>query len=490
MKSRAIMLVVVVIVFLEGWWCNGQIVEDVAQMEISEKTVLYNSIQGFVGNWWNGSDLFPDPCGWTPIQGVTCDFMNGFWYVTDLNIGPLHDNSLNCGETPEFRPQIFEFKHLKSLSFYNCFSSNHLITLPIDNWANLGSSLESLEFRSNPSLIGPIPSTFGSLTMLQSLVLIENGMMNNLPSNIGNLRNLKRLVISGNKFTGRIPDTIGSLNELLILDLSRNSLSGQIPKSIGYLKSLIKLDLSNNLLMGNIPEDLDNLKNLTLFDLRNNNVSGGWPKSIEEMTSLQELVLSDNPIGGEIVNINCENMRNLMILDLSNTGLSGKIPNSIAMSVKLRYVGLSNNNFTGNLPYEFEKMPCVNAIYVNGNNLTGVLNFSASFYGKLRRRFKAWDNPNLCYVSEIISSGHSPFGVKPCMSVDVSGFSGSNSEVRNGSGKVQERLVWVASVAKSEKLNSDFSSSLGLLKHGNNEGVWLVFVMEFFMMIFLWSFFK
>lgn len=33
-----------------------------------EQESLYFTIQGFVGRWWNGSELFPDPCGSTPVQ--------------------------------------------------------------------------------------------------------------------------------------------------------------------------------------------------------------------------------------------------------------------------------------------------------------------------------------------------------------------------------------------------------------------------------------
>ena len=40
----------------------------VAPMEKTEQEALYLMIQGFVGQWWNGSGLYPDPCGWTPIQ--------------------------------------------------------------------------------------------------------------------------------------------------------------------------------------------------------------------------------------------------------------------------------------------------------------------------------------------------------------------------------------------------------------------------------------
>ncbi|CAO2828424.1 unnamed protein product [Amaranthus hypochondriacus] len=410
--------VFVILIFLNVWWCSGETAEvaDEAAMEKTEKEALYSAIQGFVGNEWNGSDLYPDPCGWTPIQGVSCDLVNEFWYVTDLNIGPLHDNSFTCNQNPEFRPQLFDLKHLKSLSFSNCFTSHNLITLPYDYWEKLASSLESLEFRSNPSLIGTIPSIFGNLHMLQSLVMIQNGIFGTLPTNIGNLVHLKRLVLTGNNLSGRIPDTIGNLKQLLILDLSRNSLSGHLPLSIGYLNSLLKLDLSNNMLMVSIPKDIGNLKNLTLLDLRANNFTGGLTRSFGKMESLQELMLSGNPIGGDISNVDWQNLQNLLILDLSNLGLFGKFPKSLINMKKLRYLGLGNNHLTGYLPSEIANMHEISAIYVNGNNLTGELKFSKVFYGKLGRRFGAWNNPNLCYAGGLRASAYAPIGVEPCRS--------------------------------------------------------------------------
>ncbi|MCI05741.1 piriformospora indica-insensitive protein 2-like [Trifolium medium] len=50
--------------------CYGQEEDssEVTPMEKTELNALYSAIQGFVGNSWNGSDLYPDPCGWTPIQ--------------------------------------------------------------------------------------------------------------------------------------------------------------------------------------------------------------------------------------------------------------------------------------------------------------------------------------------------------------------------------------------------------------------------------------
>ncbi|CAI0458925.1 unnamed protein product [Linum tenue] len=384
-----------------------------APMESGEKAALFSAIQGFVGNLWNGSDLYPDPCGWTPIQGVSCDIFNGLWYVTELSIGPVHDNSLGCGPKVEFRPQLFQLKHLKSLSFFNCFIK-HPVSIPPNNWGNLGPTLQVLEFRSNPGLTGQVPTSLASLVNLQSLVLIENGLTGGLPANIGNLANLKRLVLAGNRFNGRIPESYGLLSKMLILDLSRNQLSGPLPSTFGGLTSLLKLDLSNNQLQGNLPSVIGNLKNLTLLDLRNNKFSGGLTKSLEGLTSLEEMALSSNPIGGDLMGLQWHKLQNLVVLDLSNVGLAGLVPNSVAELKRLRFLGLSDNNLTGKLLPELATLPCLSALYLNGNNLTGDIQFPDVFMGKLRRRFGAWGNPNLCYPLEMVSPSNAPYGVKPC----------------------------------------------------------------------------
>ncbi|GMH01846.1 hypothetical protein Nepgr_003685 [Nepenthes gracilis] len=398
MKSLRTFFFVISILSLHGL-CYGEAENGIAPMVKTEQEALYSAIQGFVGNWWNGSDLYPDPCGWTPIQGVSCDLFDGFWYVTDLNIGPLHDNSLRCRQKVEFRPEMFELNHLKSLSFFNCFTSlHHPVTIPTYSWEKLASSLQSLEFRSNPRLNGKIPTIFSLLKKLQSLVLMENGLTGQIPPSIGNLANLKRLVLSGNRFTGQIPYSFGNLTELLILDLSRNSLSGYLPSTIGGLISLLKLDLSSNLMVGSIPREIANLKNLTLLDLRNNSFSGGLKIPLEKMDSLEELALSSNPIGGDLGKIEWRDMHKLVFLDLSNMDLTGEVPESMAEGMKqLRYLDLSNNNLSGNLSPKLETMPCVSALFVSGNNLTGELKFSDKFYEKLGRRFAAWKNPNLCF---------------------------------------------------------------------------------------------
>ncbi|GAV77468.1 LRR_6 domain-containing protein/LRR_8 domain-containing protein [Cephalotus follicularis] len=441
-------------------WCNhGEAETDAAPMEEGEKAALYSTIQGFVGNWWNGSDLYPDPCGWTPIQGVSCDlYDDGQWYVTALSIGPVHDNSLECATNVEFREQLFELKHLKSLSFFSCFisPSQHPTTIHNEKWEKLAISLESLEFRANPGLIGQAPATFVSLIKLQSLVLMENGLTGELPRDIGKVTNLKRLVLAGNGFTGQIPDSIGSLSELLILDLSRNSLSGPLPLTLGGLVSLLKLDLSNNQLNGKLPREIGYLKRLTLFDLRSNKISGGLIKSLQDMNSLEELVLSNNPIGGDLMSLEWQKLQNLVILDLSGIGLIGEVPESMAELKRLRFLGLSDNNLVGSISLNLATLPCVGAIYLNGNNLTGELRFPNGFYGKLGRRFGAWNNPNLCYPVGDMSTSHVPRGVKPC----------------------PQEVTLLEPISRNKELVKEKAMvSIGLSSYGSG-GFWLVFVLQ------------
>ncbi|KAG0479327.1 hypothetical protein HPP92_010185 [Vanilla planifolia] len=171
--------------------------------------IMLLNFQGFVGDWWNGSGLYPDPCGWTPIQGVSCDLYNGLWYISILNFGPVLDNSLECFSSASFSQFLFKLKHLRSLSSFECFSASQSTILPSTGWENLAGSLETLEFRSNRGLTGEIPIQFGYVTNLQSLVLVDNGFIGRLPQELVNLTSLRRLSLAGNGFTGSIPDSLG-----------------------------------------------------------------------------------------------------------------------------------------------------------------------------------------------------------------------------------------------------------------------------------------
>ncbi|CAN1180420.1 Piriformospora indica-insensitive protein 2 [Linum perenne] len=434
MCSLLLLLLLLLGILLVGKFdpCRGSESEEgSAPMLKEEKEALFAAIQGFVGKWWNGSDLYPDPCGWTPIQGVSCDVFDGYWYTTSLQIGPVMENSLQCSSHPRFTRYLFQLTHLHTLSFFNCFVDSHVrMPASVNTWEMLSNSLETLEFRSNQGLIGSIPSSLGKLKKLKSLILLENGLQGGIPNEIGNLMKLKQLVLSSNRLCAQIPETLGTLPDLLILDASRNSLTGSIPRSFGALTSLLKLDLSNNQIESNLPEEIANLTNLTLLDLRNNKLSGGLVPQLESIVSLKELILSGNTIGGELTGIQWRSLQNLEVLDLSDTGLIGTVPETVAELKKLRFLGLSDNFLSGSVSPKLAEMEDLGALYLQNNNFSGVLGFQWRFYGRMGRRFGAWGNRNLCYLEELMTSSpeeamagrnsvingsrRPPYGVKRC----------------------------------------------------------------------------
>lgn len=416
---------------------EGAAAEAEAPMDEKEKRALYAAIESFVGTGWNGSGLFPDPCGQTPIQGVSCDLFNGLWYPTAITIGPVLDNSLQCAQDASFSPELFTLRRLKSLTFYACFPASNPTPIPASSstWEKLAGTLETLELRSNPGLAGPIPASLGRLSSLQSLVLVDNrNLTGPVPPELGALARLRRLVLSGNALSGPIPATLGNNNNnghggsssssssmLLILDMSRNYLTGSLPPSLGGLNRLLKMDLSNNLLQGSIPMELSGLQSLTLLDLRNNSLTGGLlPElALQSMAALQDLLLSNNPkLGGTLMMKNSgwdKVAPSLATLDLSNLGLVGGIPESMGKMTRLRFLALDHNRLSGPVPPGLAAMPSIGALYLNGNNLTGALRFEPEFYRRMGSRFASWDNPGLCYSNG--GGGAAPAGVAVCKDV-------------------------------------------------------------------------
>jgi Leucine-rich repeat (LRR) protein len=395
------------------------------------------------------------------LQGVSCDIFNGLWYPTVISIGPVLDNSLLCAPDAKFSPQLFDLRHLKSLSFYDCFPASNPSAIPPTGWEKLAGSLETLEFRTNPGLGGAIPGSLGRLASLQSLVLVENNLTGPVPPELGALVKLRRLVLSGNALSGPVLATLGNArhDELLVVDMSRNYLTGSLPSSLGGLRGLLKLDLSNNLLQGSIPPELGRLSSLTLLDLRNNSLTGGLPQFVRAMVSLQDLLLSNNPLGGSLMRSGWEKQASLATLDLSNTGLVGTIPESMAALTGLRFLALDHNRLTGKVPAKLAELPNIGALYLNGNNLSGTLEFAPGFYQRMGRRFASWDNPGLCYNLAAVDAAHAPSGVVVCKDLQEPSTGPRDSK---GSGKKPEASSSLMT-SSSDRLSATKVDGLGMV---------------------------
>ena len=114
----------------------------------------------------------------------------------------------------------------------------------------------------------------------------------------GTPRRVTSLVLKGKELTGSIPTSFGSLAMLDTLALAQNQLTGAIPVELGNLASLTKLHLEQNQLTGTTPAELGNLTLLTHLVLDNNQLTGDVPEELKHLTEVTHVYLAGNTLTG------------------------------------------------------------------------------------------------------------------------------------------------------------------------------------------------
>ncbi|MEW4922783.1 immunoglobulin domain-containing protein [Algibacter sp. 2305UL17-15] len=90
------------------------------------------------------------------------------------------------------------------------------------------SQLENLNFRSN-SLTGFIPAEIGNLSYLSFIDLAINSLSGEIPQQIGNLQALTWLDLAHNDLSGAVPNELTTIPNLTRLGLAYNSFMGTLP---------------------------------------------------------------------------------------------------------------------------------------------------------------------------------------------------------------------------------------------------------------------
>ena len=221
-------------------------------------------------------------------------------------------------------------------------------------------------------LSGPLPSTIGNLTNLNTLWLQSNQISGSIPTTIGNLTNVFQLSLFGNQLTGSIPTEVGNMTSLQFLYLGVNQLSGTIPASLGNLTVLNYLELASNQLTGSIPTSLGNLTALQQFRLEFNLLTGTIPAELGNLTSVQNLFLSNNQLTGSIPTT-LGSLSGVVTLNLSANQLSGTIPVELGNMLGLQYLFLQGNQLTGSIPAVLGSLPSLRLLDLGFNQLSGTI---------------------------------------------------------------------------------------------------------------------
>ncbi|KAM3350767.1 hypothetical protein ACQJBY_023064 [Aegilops geniculata] len=200
-------------------------------------------------------------------------------------------------------------------------------------------------------LTGTVPAAIFNMSMLRIFGLGNNNLFGSLPGNKSfNLPMLQKLGLSSNHFTGPIQPALARSNKLELLSISINNFTGPVPAWLATMPRLSTILLSANNLVGKIPVELSNRTDLVMLDLSVNQLEGEIPPQIGYL-------------------------RNLNYLSFSTNLLTGKIPESIGNISSIKTLDLTLNAFTGSVPTTFGNVRSLTGLYVDGNKLSGKLNF-------------------------------------------------------------------------------------------------------------------
>lgn len=219
---------------------------------------------------------------------------------------------------------------------------------------------------------GTIPSSFGKLGRLESLIIFDCQLTGTLPPELGLLNDLKIVNFVGNKLHGTLPLEWAHLTKLNVAVFSKNQLNGSIPSIFGEnLKQLRMFDVSHNLLSGTIPESIYSLPRLRYFSVLNNHLTGTLSSAIGQLSDvINILLLGQNTFHGTVPQ-EINNLKELVILSISRCNISGALPEFTNLRL-LRDLYLGYNSFTGTLPATIgEVVPYLAEFEVESNNLHG-----------------------------------------------------------------------------------------------------------------------
>ncbi|KAJ9129171.1 hypothetical protein P3X46_034040 [Hevea brasiliensis] len=245
---------------------------------------------------------------------------------------------------------------------------NNSLLGPLQLPLHFHTNLSYLDISDNcfQGYIAPMIGTY--LPRVRYVNMSGNGFRGSIPSSFGNMSLLQTLDLSNNKLSGSIPEylTIGCIS-LVELILSNNSLQGQIFSRTFNLRFLRELQLDGNQFTGSIPHSLSNCTFLRVLDLSHNDISGKIPWWLGNMSYLEILDLSMNNISRNIASNFCPS--NIRELYLSRNGLQGSLKDAFYDCFELIVLDLSHNNMTGSIPSWIGKFSYLSYLILAHNNI-------------------------------------------------------------------------------------------------------------------------
>lgn len=178
---------------------------------------------------------------------------------------------------------------------------------------------------------------------------------------------VSRISLHAKNLSGTISwQFLRNMSRLQSIDLSRNSLQGSVPSWLWSLPALFEVNLSQNLLGGNLVNSRNRSSSVRILNLSGNRFTNsvnlsGFPDLRVLDLSRNDLKTMPGGLGG---------LSELERLDISGCHISGNV-RPISNLLKLKYLDVSNNSLSGNFPGDFPPISGLEFLNVSLNNLTG-----------------------------------------------------------------------------------------------------------------------
>lgn len=134
---------------------------------------------------------------------------------------------------------------------------------PVKTWSGVGvtnNRVTSIQI-SGGGWKGSIPSSFGKLTALQSIYLLDFGL-SSLPESFSDLASLSSVSFHAVFYNVPFPKSLTKAPNLTFIGMEDNIFTDTVPSSIGNMTTLTSLDLAQNQLSGSLPASLSALDSL------------------------------------------------------------------------------------------------------------------------------------------------------------------------------------------------------------------------------------
>ncbi|KAG2451466.1 hypothetical protein HYH02_004064 [Chlamydomonas schloesseri] len=209
-----------------------------------------------------------------------------------------------------------------------------------------------------------LPSSWGRLAFLRSLLLRNTGLAGTLPPDLVTLRRLVRMDLSSNSISGTLPASwapggsaaaggvAAGLTALRQIDLSGNRLWGTLPVEWSSFASLQYLSVASNALSGTVPEAWGAQRGLAVLKLFSNSaLCGPMPGVLQPM--LLAGTASGTASGGGNVNSPAQETSALAAA-INGTQLLGSCPwsqtGSLLLSLRQAMTGHSSTTLADWVP--------------------------------------------------------------------------------------------------------------------------------------------